>query len=89
MRCPRAYPRATHEGNKSRNHGLKAHNRLIFTLTRIPQGAQKCTAFFFFHFFFLTIHGDVGVNEAYTRQLDIFDATQSIVLFCLMLTGRW
>ena len=42
--------------------------------------------FFCFHFF-LTIHGDIGVNEAHTRQLDIFDAN-SIVLFCLMLTGR-
>ena len=36
-------PRATHEGNKSRNHELKADKWLIFTLARIPQGMQKYT----------------------------------------------
>ena len=30
-------PRATQEGNKSHNQELKADNRLIFTLTRIPK----------------------------------------------------
>ena len=35
-------PQATHEGNKSHNHELKADKRLIFTLARIPQGMQKC-----------------------------------------------
>jgi len=34
-------PRATHEGNKSHNHELKADKRLIFTLARIPQGMQN------------------------------------------------
>ena len=40
--------------------------------------------FFCFHFF-STIHGDIGVNKAHTRQFNIFDANaESIVLFCLM-----
>ena len=34
-------PRATHEGNKSHNHELKADKWLIFTLARIPQRMQK------------------------------------------------
>ena len=35
---PRALrPRATHEGNKSHNHELKADKRLIFTLARFPE----------------------------------------------------
>ena len=34
-------PRAMHEGNKSHNHELKADERLIFTLARIPQGMQN------------------------------------------------
>ena len=45
-------------------------------------------AFKFGFHFFLTIHGDIGVNEAHTRQLEIFDAN-FIVLFCLVLSGRW
>ena len=77
---PRAFPK----GNKSHNHELKADNRFIFTLTRITQGAQKYIGdkciYFLFSFFFLTISGDIGVNEARIRQLDIFDAN-SIVLF--------
>ena len=36
-------PRATHEGDKSHNHELKADKRLIFKLARIPQGMQKYT----------------------------------------------
>ena len=56
-------PQATHEGSKSHNHELKANNRLIFTLTRIPQGAQKYSddkcIYFLFSFLFLTIHGDI------------------------------
>ena len=35
-------PRATHEGNKSHNHELKADKRLIFTLAKIPQGMHRC-----------------------------------------------
>ena len=73
------------------NHELKAVNRLIFTLTRIPKGAQKYIddkcVYFLVSFFLLTIHGDIGVNEAHTRQLEIFDAN-FIVIFCLVLTGR-
>ena len=34
-------PRATHEGNKSHNHELKADKRLIFTLAKIPQGMHR------------------------------------------------
>ena len=57
-------PRATHEGNKSHNHELKADKRLIFTLARIPQGMQKyidekclhCSSFFCF----LTLHAGTG-----------------------------
>ena len=69
-------PRATHKGNKSHNHELKADNRLIVTLTRIPQGAQKyiddkCINFLF-SFFLLTIHGDIGVNEAHTRHCKFY-----------------
>ena len=40
-RYSRQKQRATHEGNKSRNHELKADKRLIFTYARIPQGMQK------------------------------------------------
>ena len=47
--------RATHKGNKSHNHELKAYNRLIFTLTRIPKATQKCIedkcVYFLFSFF--------------------------------------
>ena len=35
------FPRATHEGNKSHNHELKADKRLIFTLAWIPQGMKN------------------------------------------------
>ena len=57
-------PRATHEGNKSHNHELKADKRLIFTLARIPQVMQKfndeqclyCSSFFCF----LTLHAGTG-----------------------------
>ena len=34
-------PLASHKGNKSHNHELKADKQLIFTLARIPQGMQK------------------------------------------------
>ena len=41
---PRALPEgATHEGNESHNHELKADKWLIFTLARIPQEMQKYT----------------------------------------------
>ena len=58
------HPRATHEGNKSHNHELKADKWLIFTLARIPQGMQKyidekclhCSSFFCF----LTLHAGTG-----------------------------
>ena len=48
--------RATHEGNESHNHELKADKWLVFTLARIPQGMQKytekkflyCSSFFCF-----------------------------------------
>ena len=59
-------PRATHEGNKSHNHELKADKRLIFTLARIPLGVQKyseieekclyCSSFFCFS----TLHAGTG-----------------------------
>ena len=56
----------------------------------MPRNTLMTNAFIFLvvFIFFLTIHGDIGVNEAHTRRLDIFDAN-STVLFCLMLTGRW
>ena len=58
-------PQATHEGNKSHNHELKADKRLIFTLARIPQEMQKyteekglyCSSFFCFS----TLHAGTGV----------------------------
>ena len=66
VRCPRAQcsPLATHEGNKSHSHELKADKRLIFILARIPQGMQKyteekclyCASFFCFS----TIHAGTG-----------------------------
>ena len=58
-------PRATHGGNKSHNHELKAADkRLIFTLARIPQGMKKyteekclyCSSFFCFS----TLHAGTG-----------------------------
>ena len=68
---------------KSHKHELKANNRLIFTLTRIPQGAQKYIddncIYFLFSFFFLTIHGDIGVNE--THILDNWIYLTLIPLF--------
>ena len=56
--------RATHEGNKSHNHELKADKRLIFTLARVAQGMQKyidekclyCLSFFCY----LTLHAGTG-----------------------------
>ena len=63
---PRALPEgnATHEGDKSHDHELKADKRLIVTVARIPQGMQKyndekclyCSSFFFF----LTLHAGTG-----------------------------
>ena len=52
---PRALPEgaATHEGNESHNHELKADKWLIFTLARIPQGMQKYTVEKYLLFFFL------------------------------------
>jgi len=58
-------PRATHEGNESHNHELKAVKWLIFTLVRIPQGMQKyteekflyCSSFFFFQHTLLALGG--------------------------------
>ena len=61
-------PRATHEGNESHNHELKAGKWLIFTLARILQGMQKyteekllyCSSFFCF----LTLHaGTSGIHK--------------------------
>ena len=66
---PRALrPRATHEGNKSYNHELKADKRLIFTLARIPQGLQKYNdekcLYSSSSFSFLTLHaGTVGIHK--------------------------
>ena len=52
-----------------------------------PRNTLVTNAVIFCFHFFLTIHGDIGVNEAHIRQSGIFDAN-SIVFFCLMLIGR-
>ena len=61
-------PRATHEGNESHNHELKADKWLIFTLARIPQGMQKYTEEKFLYcssfFCFSTLHaGTSGIHK--------------------------
>ena len=68
--CPRALrPRATHEGNKSHNHELKADKRLIFTLARIPQGniaktySRKMALLFIFLLFFNTPSWDLWDSQ--------------------------
>ena len=61
-------PRATHEGNKSHNHELKADKWLIFSLARIPQGIQKYTEEKFLYcssfFCYSTLHaGTSGIHK--------------------------
>ena len=61
-------PRATHEGNKSHKHELKADKRLIFTLAKIPQGMQqyfdeKCLLLFIFLLFLKLLAGTGGIDR--------------------------
>ena len=61
-------PRATHEGNNSHNHELKADKWLTFILARIPQGIQKYTEEKFLYwssfFCFSTLHaGTSGIHK--------------------------
>ena len=80
---PRMFsPRALHEGNKSYNHKLKADKRVIFTLTRIPQGMQKYIDEKCLHrssfFCFLTLHAGTGAIHKF-RGFLIMLVSQSCI----------
>lgn len=69
--------------------------RFFFLLiTRILERTQKYIdvkfvySLLLFVCLFVLTHGDIGVNEAHTRQCNLLFEVNSIVLFCVMLPER-